>query len=221
MDDFLAQLDKLLDEFDDLVRSSKHKDLSDIAKHVRQGLLSRSFAAVERIAGQKSSYARDIKRILEQLPLLHEHTTSVMGVVQGMRDDVKAGYISSLVELVHGEVFADFLEMAEHLQSSKFKDAAAVIAGSALEAHLRALCVKHAIETVDRRSDGSEVAKKADRLNNDLASATVYSKLYQKSVTGWLDLRNKAAHGHYSEYSPEQVGLLIEGVREFMARNPA
>ena len=60
--------------------------------------------------------------------------------------------------------------------------------------------------------------KKADSMNNDLASAGAYSKLDQKNVTAWLDLRNKAAHGHYGEYNTDQVQALLLGVREFAAR---
>ena len=47
-----------------------------------------------------------------------------------------------------------------------------------------------------------------------------YNKLDQKSVTSWLDLRNKAAHGHYDQYSKEQVALMLQSVNEFMSRNP-
>jgi hypothetical protein len=46
-------------------------------------------------------------------------------------------------------------------------------------------------------------------------------KMDQKNVTAWLDLRNKAAHGHYEQYQKEQVALLISGVRDFITRNPA
>jgi hypothetical protein len=45
--------------------------------------------------------------------------------------------------------------------------------------------------------------------------------LDQKNVTAWLDLRNKAAHGCYSEYQNENVRLMIAGVLDFMARHPA
>jgi len=66
-----------------------------------------------------------------------------------------------------------------------------------------------------------ESPKRADALNSELASATVYSKLDQKSVTAWLDPRNKAAHGKYTEYTTEQVALTLQGVRDFTSRNPA
>ena len=70
-------------------------------------------------------------------------------------------------------------------------------------------------------SAGSTVPKKADRLNAELAAADVYSKLDQKNVIAWLDLRNKAAHGRYPEYGLPQVNLQIAGIRDFITRNPA
>jgi len=55
-------------------------------------------------------------------------------------------------------------------------------------------------------------------MNAELASVGAYNKLDQKGVTAWLDLRNKAAHGHYAEYTGEQVGNMLLGVQEFMRR---
>jgi hypothetical protein len=34
-------------------------------------------------------------------------------------------------------------------------------------------------------------------------------------------LRNKAAHGHYTEYTKPQVELLLQAVRDFLRRHPA
>ena len=60
--------------------------------------------------------------------------------------------------------------------------------------------------------------KKAESMNADLARARVYEKLDQKSVTAWLDLRNKASHGRYDEYEKKQVDLMLQGVRDFISR---
>ncbi|KKN18289.1 hypothetical protein LCGC14_0957320 [marine sediment metagenome] len=35
-------------------------------------------------------------------------------------------------------------------------------------------------------------------------------------IFGWLDLRNKAAHGKYSEYNENQVKKMIMGVRDYV-----
>jgi hypothetical protein len=42
-----------------------------------------------------------------------------------------------------------------------------------------------------------------------------------KIVTGWLGIRNSAAHGKFDDFTEDQVAQLISGVREFVARFPA
>lgn len=109
--------------------------------------------------------------------------------------------------------------MAEHLLTNDYKDAAAVITGSVLEEHLRQLCIKNAIE-IEFEQNGEIKSKKADRMNSDLSKADFYNKLDHKSVTTWLDLRNKAAHGKYDVYNKDQVALMLQGITEFMSRVP-
>jgi len=58
-------------------------------------------------------------------------------------------------------------------------------------------------------------------MNADLSRSGAYNVLDQKNVTAWLDLRNKAAHGHFSEYGLDQVELVLQGVRQFVSRLPA
>jgi hypothetical protein len=64
----------------------------------------------------------------------------VRGTLQALRDDYESGYLQSVVELVHADIFADFLDMADYLIQQGYKDPAAVVAGSVLEEHLRKLC---------------------------------------------------------------------------------
>jgi hypothetical protein len=217
----IAQLEALVAEYDAMAMKSAHNDLSDLPKPDRQALVTRSIAAVRRISGKDSVYDQDVQRILTNSAALHVHTSPIMGVVKGLMLDVQAGHIQSVIELVHAETFGDFLEMATHLQEAGYKDAAAVIAGSTLEAHLRALCAKHGVPVDVRRLDGPVVPKRAEAMNSDLSAALVYNKLEQKNVTAWLDLRNKAAHGKYPEYSKDQVTLLLDSIRAFMSRVPA
>ena len=124
-------------------------------------------------------------------------------------------------KLVSAEIFSDFLEMATHLLEQDYKDPAAVMIGSVLEENLRQLCHSIGIETEIEKEEGIFITKSADRINSDLAKAGIYTKLDQKSVTAWLDLRNKAAHGKYREYEKEQVILMMQGVTDFLARMTA
>jgi len=140
-----------------------------------------------------------------------------LGVLTAVRDQIKGGWIETTKGLVTAEAFGDFLEMAEHLLDQKYKDPAAVVGGSVLEEHLRQLCIAASLP-VEELSSGKAVPRKADTLNADLAKAGKYSKLDQKNATAWLDLRNKAAHGKYSEYTGEQVALMLASVRDFASR---
>lgn len=213
---FIKQLDTLLDIHRGMQNKSQHNDLSDLPKTDRQSLVTRAIAASHRITGMNSTYSLEIERIIKKDPHLHLHTSSVLGVILALREDITGGYMQNLVELVHADIFADFLEMAQHLCENNYKDPSAVLAGSTLESHLKKLAIKNAIPT-----DVSGRPVKADKLNADLAKANVYTVLDQKNVTAWLDLRNKAAHGNYAEYNIDQVKLLIASIRDFISRIPA
>lgn len=137
-----------------------------------------------------------------------------IGILTSIKKEIENGWIVSLKGLVSAEIFTDFIEMAEHLLEEGYKDPAAVIIGGVLEEHLRQLCIVNKIETDDLKGK----PKKADLLNAELASATIYNRLDQKNVTSWLDLRNKAAHGKYNEYNKDQVVSMLTAVNEFMIR---
>lgn len=145
-------------------------------------------------------------------------TKSGRGILTSIKTEIEQGWLTSLRGLVSSEIFTDFIEMAEHLLSENYKDASAVMIGSVLEEHLRQLCSKQGIVITTTKA-GKTRHKKADLLNAELAKEGVYNKLDQKSVTAWLDLRNKAAHGKYDEYTKEQVEFMLQSVMGFMTRN--
>lgn len=142
---------------------------------------------------------------------------SGISILEQIKHEVQNGWLTSIKSIVTAEVFSDFLEMSKHLLDEKYKDPAAVMIGSVLEEHLRQLCASYNVE-VTRIAGSDTVAKKADTLNADLAKAGAYGILEQKSVTFWLDIRNKAAHGKYSEYVISQVELMYQGVLDFISR---
>lgn len=143
-----------------------------------------------------------------------------ISILEAIKDELCGGWLFEVKSLVAAELFSDFLDQAEHLLSQGYKDAAAVMIGSVLEEHLRQLCLRHSVEQSDLK-DGKPVPRKADRINSELAKASVYTALDAKQITAWLGLRNDAAHGHYTGYSQEQVQNLLKGVIEFMVRVPS
>jgi hypothetical protein len=212
----LQQIDTILEKWTDARSRSKYNDCSDLGTEVSQ-LVTMLAATIERLAPRGSRYAENASAALKKYGENEAHTLIALpGILKALRADYEAGYLKSVHELIHGDIFGDFLEMAEYLLTEGYKDPAAVLAGGVLEEQLRKLCQASGIPV----TKGTQ-PKKADALNADLAGANVYSKLDQKSITSWLGLRNNAAHGKYNEYSKAQVALMVQGVREFITRNPA
>lgn len=142
---------------------------------------------------------------------------ALLGILRALRADYEAGHLGTVEELVRAGVFVDFLEMADELVSKDYKDAAAVIAGSVLEEHLRKLAMRHGVDV-----EHNARPRKAEAINADLVkSDAAYNLLDQKSVTAWLGLRNDAAHGHYDGYDRARVEAMIRDVRAFMQRHGA
>ncbi len=204
-----------------MVARSKHDDLSDLPDTDVSRVLTSARTSIHRVAGRDSPYTQQCEDILNRERIFDgERLVSLGGVVEALAQGVEAGHLLSVEELIHGSLFADFLEMGVHLIEGGYKDAAAVVVGITLECHLRQLCEKNGIET-QVVTDKDSRAKKAEQMNADLAKARAHSKLDQKSVTSWLDIRNNAAHGRYTKYTLEQVSLMAAGVRDYITRHPA
>jgi hypothetical protein len=179
---------------------------------------TRAVALLERFA-PKSRYLESASEPFErgwgsESPSTFVHVAAALAA---FRSDVDNGYLKTFAELIHADVFADLLEMASELQVKGYKDAAAVIAGSVLEEHLRKLAIGSGVAAT--QAGGAPL--KASTINASLTKAEVYNKLEEKAVTAWLGVRNSAAHGQYEDFDLKQVANLIQDVRDFMIRHPA
>lgn len=218
-----AQLEGVKDAYQGLLNKAGYDDLSDLGGRDLLRVAALARAAILRVAGPNSSYAQQVEQILSRT---HPDrcdgykVTELAGVAEALFIDLDSGHLQSLEELIHGDLFGDFLEMSSHLLDKGYKDAGAVITGSTLEAHLRQLCQRNGID-IESTTTGIPRTKKAGQMNADLVKANIYSKIDQKNVTAWLGLRNKAAHAHYGEYTTDQVRLMTDSVRDFITRNPA
>jgi hypothetical protein len=177
-------------------------------------VLHRLTSVAERFSPPGTVYRKRLDHFTS-LGSIEYRITHIAGLLSALAEEYELEYLQTLQELIHADTFSDFLDMATYLLQQGYKDPAAVVAGSVLE-H-RDLCKKNSVALLDAKGN----PKKAEMMNQDLYSANVYNLLNQKSVTAWLDLRNKAAHGHYAEYDAKQVSSLIDNIRNFMARLPA
>lgn len=216
-DELLKQIVAQLDFWRAARARSKYDDLSDLGESETNLILTRLAATIDRLAPEGSRYKKNAHAALKQYGETNAYNIPLLvGMLQALRADYEAGFLTTVEELIHADIFSDFLEMARYLLEEGYKDAAAVIAGGVLEEHLRKLCERNGIQTT-----ASGRPKKAEAMNSDLTTGGAISKLDQKNLTAWLDLRNKSAHARYSEYSQQQVELLVQGIQDFITRVPA
>ena len=183
-------------------------------------IITRGIAAIERITTRKSVYYMRVEEILKRKEFDHKKVVFVVGVLEGLYKDLDADYLKSLSEIIHGDIFSDYLEMGEYLLEEHYYVAAAVIAGVTLEEHLRTLCIKNEIDIEIKRQNRIR-PKPADLMNADLSREKIYPKTRQKQITYWLGIRNDAAHGKKDNFTEEQVRMMIIGIRDFIIKYPA
>lgn len=164
---------------------------------------------LELISGKESIYLKnfcEVDNLNYMAGATHPKFVKQHALLFAFKDDYEQGYLISLKTLIEADIFDTELEQAKELLTSKYKLAAAVIAGIVLEIALRSLCDKVNIPH-----------GKLTKMNEDLTKAGVYNKFQQKSITALADIRNSAAHGKDSEFTHENVENMIRDIESFLA----
>jgi len=217
LDDIVFRIDELIQKGNQLLANrNRYKNGNEyIDSSIFIGLKSSTLSIILKIYNKSHPFYTELDKIPDYgSPIVVE---SLLQILISIKEEITGGWLFTTRGLISAEIFANFLDMAEHLLQEKYKDAAAVMIGSVLEEHLRQLCQKNNIE-IEFLKDSKRLFKKADQLNSDLSKSDVYNKLDQKNITAWLDLRNNAAHGKYQEYSIEQVKAMYIGIMDFLTR---
>lgn len=178
---------------------------------------TRLFACINNFSPRNSSYIKTASDAIKQSDITNTYTTIILkGILKGLQLDIESGSFNTFEEIINGDIFSDFIEMAEYFLKKNYKDPAAVIAGGVLEEHLRKLSLKNDLPV----KNGKDYIQ-ADTLNTSLRTNNVYNLVQDKIIIGWLGIRNKAAHGDYHEYDKSQVNSFIEGLLVFINNFPA
>jgi|SRR5208337_3551005 len=158
-------------------------------------------------------------RKLSDKEKLNADIQSLSGILLALRGAYNNNLLQSIEEQVHGEIFNDFLEMAEFFltQGDQYKHPAAFLIGGVLEEHLRKLSKKFEIQIMK----DTDHYRHAEDLNMDLRKKGVYNDNERKSITAWLGLRNDVDHAHWTNISLEKVDIMLKDVRRIINQYPA
>ena len=212
-DGIVRQLDELVQQMEAAVEHD-YQGTEYIADSQARHLLTRAMAAIDRLAPLNSAYFREAEKIQGHASYA---AYELKGIVKALRDDYRSGAMQSVTELVHADLFDDFLELASELASKGFHPPAAVVAGSVLEEQLRKLAEKSKIATVDAKGR----PKSVDALGTALVKVGIFSEAQRKFITSWYGQRTEAAHGRIDGVIADEVDRMIDGVRDFVVRYPA
>jgi hypothetical protein len=170
---------------------------------------------LQTVFGPDHTFAKTFETSTTYQGIVQSMSSSVsrgQGVLNAAHEDLSKGWAWSFREMVHAEVFDDFLEMADHLlKNGGYSVAAVVLAGSTLEERLRKLSQKHNLSVVDSIAT----------MNQALRKKGVYPQSTWRSISAWYDLRTDAAHGKPRTYAHQEVQNMISGVRDVIIRYPA
>ena len=178
---FKEQLESVIRDYDSATENAKHEDTSDVLNLTEvSDLRARCIAAIERASGSNSTYRRRISENSISKIGDYYHLKKEIGVAKALLSDINNNYMQSFEEILHSDMFGNFLEMATHLLEKGYKDPAAVLAGSSLEIHIKHLCMKNHVETLR-----DERPIKTETLNSELKKEGIYTNLDQKSITAY------------------------------------
>jgi hypothetical protein len=135
------------------------------------------------------------------------------GILSALREDLDCGLLMNIRGLLRAEVLASFLDQADHLLNEGYWQSSAVIIGAVLEDHLRKLCAKHPAIAL-------HATARLAAMNAELAKAGEYDALVQRQIAVWADIHDKAAHGHWTELSSDDVRDLLRSARHFLVEHP-
>lgn len=150
-------------------------------------------------------------------PFKPDSVAQLFGTLKSLREEYENDFLSGFNEMIGAELFTGILEQAEYLLSQSYVRASAVVAGVALESHIRKLAEKNSIPIT--KDDGGHI--NAEFLNSELRKREIIDKTINKSITSWLGLRNDAAHPDKKEINEGLIEPMIVGIRVFIQQYPA
>lgn len=146
-----------------------------------------------------------------------DRAVSLVRAAQRLAND---GRLRTLVDGVRADTVGEVLEQATELARAGHQAAATVLAGGALETHLRHLCDRAGL--LSSMTGHGSISKYADLMGQSRKRGDdIISKSDQTQVIGWGQARNDAAHDPTNfAWGRETTQLMLDGIRQFLARNP-
>ena len=215
----LNELDGILARYREVSGMDNGRPSVRVAGQSVGTLIRKAVSAVAKISGSESDYSLAIAAVAEERERGAGQAGLVFGVVKALRDDIRHGRFAPVADPVYFDApaFGGFLNVAMQQLSRGDRKAAAVLAGSTLETHLKKMAAKNGLEIDDEEGNPLPVSQ----VVLELAENGLFESDELQRVDEWLALRKAASAGEAGQLSEERVRTMIAGISAFMVRNPA
>jgi len=117
-----APLDAILKQINDVLKQYENYSPRtdeygvDHSKAGTAEAITRLKGAIDRLAVAPSPYRESADALLKHYGVTNSYSVKfLVGILKALRADYVAGYLHTVESLIHADLFADFLEMADHL----------------------------------------------------------------------------------------------------------
>jgi hypothetical protein len=138
-----------------------------------------------------------------------------LSYLQAIKSDFQENLFEDMSLQIEAEIAADYMGQAEQLLAEGQTGQYDHVPAAVLEKGLRTLCSNQTppLPLVD--GNGNHLMM--NRLIDDLKRAGAFNELKAKHLRAWVDIRNAAAHGKFSEFNRSDVETMISGINNFLA----
>ena len=176
-----------------------------------QAWMASAANAIVQVAPAGSFFREELQRLManDQLKggIPEDIIEKVLGVLQSVHLEAKAGLLVRLEDQVVATAFDDFLDHAdEYHKSGKIKEAA-VLSSAVLEDTIKRIAVKNQV---------NPTGLSLEPLIDELAKRTVFSPVKTKRIKYFVGVRNHALHAEWDKLDLKDVGAQIAGVRDLL-----
>jgi len=213
---------KIRKRFDELIEEGNHLSRENASTADYEAFVTKSQSLTNTLFGGSDRELKIEKRInyLFDRWIPSEVHRYILGIVRGLKDDYENGFLDNLEERIVADISADYMTQVEGLldegRSGQYDHVpGAVLCGAVLEDALRRLCDRQTPQVRTDKPNGRPKALNA--LIQDLQQANAFNKLKAQQLRGWAQIRNSAAHGKFDEFNRDDVELMVNGVKNFLA----
>jgi hypothetical protein len=172
-----------------------------------QGWCTSALHLLKLVFGESGIHFKQFDKILNQARSLSNKAEALGGILAAAKKDFEGGFAVSFEASIAGEIFADFVGLAEHAIGEKQKDVAAVLACAALEDALKRIGAANGLDVAEKEM--SDVV-------NALIGARVIEGAAAKMLRTMPKIRNHAFHAEWGHISEPEVGGVAGFVRQLL-----